>query len=654
MKISAVLGVLFLFLVSSPDRLPADGTATSVPAPKPLIDLSSPDAIKQIKPNFGEPVFTINGSTIRVQLPAAKGDYAGIQVYPPAGAATWDLTPYGHIETKITNTCATVIRFNIVVKGVSSGAPAQDAEIVAIKPGESKVVPCFFGYAWGFKPGPVLEPASISQIILFVPKTTVDQSFTVENLQAAGAAGEKPPFNPDNVVNVPQKGVILGEGATFDVTRQVVANGAKVSANASGAIAVDFAGGKQETIKIKPVMGAWNLTQANQLRVRFKNVGDTAATPSVSLAANTVAASAPIAPGAEGEVTVSFVPAVSTVLATDYTQHVAPGTGTKLESEKTREFSISSDTTPGEKHLLITSIIADAATDEVPDWVGKKPPVDGNWTQTFDEEFDGPAIDLSKWNIYGHNFWDKRTHFSKDNLIFKDGKVLFHYEKKTGFHNDDPNDKETGKTDYAGGFLNTYGKWTQRYGYFESRMKLPKAPDMWPAFWMMPDRGRTSYTGHYRVGTALQPGGVDPGNGGMEFDIVELLSGWGSYRYNIAMLWDGYGKGGKQTGSTTNYVRPDKDGYITSGLLWTPGSAIYYCNGKEILRWENPRISDEQEYLMYDMVTGGWDHSLPQLDDSKLPDDFVIDYCRAWQRKDLASPDDGPKPNKGDPSETKN
>ena len=99
---------------------------------------------------------------------------------------------------------------------------------------------------------------------------------------------------------------------------------------------------------------------------------------------------------------------------------------------------------------------------------------------------------------------------------------------------------------------------------------------------------------------------------------------------------------------------PDKDGYITAGLLWTPGSAIYYCNGKEILRWENPRISDLQEYIMYDLVTGGWDHTLPQLDDSKLPADFVIDYCRVWQRKDLATPEDGPKPNQGDPSETKN
>jgi beta-glucanase (GH16 family) len=89
------------------------------------------------------------------------------------------------------------------------------------------------------------------------------------------------------------------------------------------------------------------------------------------------------------------------------------------------------------------------------------------------------------------------------------------------------------------------------------------------------------------------------------------------------------------TGQATNYVQPDKDGYITSGLLWTPGSAIYYCNGREILHYENARVSTVPSHLIFDMVSGGWDN-LP-LEDGKLPDDFVIDYVRCWQRKDLAS-----------------
>jgi len=265
----------------------------------------------------------------------------------------------------------------------------------------------------------------------------------------------------------------------------------------------------------------------------------------------------------------------------------------------------------------------------MPEWLGKKPPVEGEWVQTFNEEFEGKTIDLTKWNIYAPNYWDKKTHFSKDNVVLGGGTATLHYEKKTGTHNDDPAGKTT---DYTCGYFDTYGKWVQRYGYFEARMKLPHAPGLWPAFWLMPDRG---------VAEGPQWKRSDTGNGAMEFDIMEFLSRWGIYRFNIAMHWNGYGKDHQQTGTTCNYVLPDKDGFITIGLLWTPGLAVYYGNGKEILRWESARISNVPSFLMFDMVSGGWDND--KLDDSKLPDDFVVDYVRAWQRKDLASDVDGVK-----------
>ena len=45
--------------------------------------------------------------------------------------------------------------------------------------------------------------------------------------------------------------------------------------------------------------------------------------------------------------------------------------------------------------------------------------------------------------------------------------------------------------------------------------------------------------------------------------------------------------------------------------------------------------------LMFTHVMGGWDNN--GLDDAQLPADFVIDYVRCWQRKDLASAADGVK-----------
>ena len=143
---------------------------------------------------------------------------------------------------------------------------------------------------------------------------------------------------------------------------------------------------------------------------------------------------------------------------------------------------------------------------------------------------------------------------------------------------------------------------------------------------MMPDRGPATGPQWKRQSTE---------NGGMEFDIMEHLDRWGPHRYNIAMHWNGYGKNHKSTGSDRIYFQPDAQGFVTCGLLWTPGSAVFYCNGREVLRYDNPRVSDIPSDLMFTLPMGGWDNN--PLDDKKLPDDFIIDYVRVWQRRDLDS-----------------
>jgi beta-glucanase (GH16 family) len=99
------------------------------------------------------------------------------------------------------------------------------------------------------------------------------------------------------------------------------------------------------------------------------------------------------------------------------------------------------------------------------------------------------------------------------------------------------------------------------------------------------------------------------------------------------MHWDGYGDEHKSMGSSGIYVQPDEDGFFTSGLLWLPGQLVWYANGREVARWEDPRVCSVQMDIMFTMPMGGWDNS--PLDETQLPDDFVIDYVRVWQRRDL-------------------
>jgi beta-glucanase (GH16 family) len=410
-----------------------------------------------------------------------------------------------------------------------------------------------------------------------------------------------------------------------DADKQLSGGKATASVGTAGGMQIDFPKATAKTVQwaaYKPVIGRWDLRDFLEVRVVLKNTGQAAVTPRVCVLSNGgqsdwVEAKAPLAAGAQVELVIPFIS------ASLWNGENPKKSGDQVTNDAVSGIKVEAHGADEARQVTIESVRADLPpAPELPAWLGKRPPVEGDWVKTFDDEFDGKAIDASKWNVTGENYWDKQSHFSHANTIIGDGVVKLRFEKKRGHQNDDPNHKRV--TDYATGYLDTYGKWTQTYGYFEARMKLPTAPGLWPAFWMMPDRG----------GDGPQWKRASTENGGMEFDIMEYLTRWGPYRYNIAMHWDGYGKKHKATGSDKVYFQPDKEGFVTAGVLWTPGELVYYCNGREIGRWKNERISTVPADVMFTLPMGGWDNS--PLDDEKLPDDFVIDYVRCWQRGDLA------------------
>jgi len=622
---------------------------------KPLIDFGAAGAQSRIKSESGNAgadfklVDGPKGKALEITIAPGAAAYPGVSIKPQG--AVWDLSAFGHIKARIANTGTKPLSVFLRVDNAGDWRESPwNTESVSIKPGSTETLSVIFGFAYGRKPSYALKSNAISNILIFTGRATELESFQVESLSAAGPAGEKPPVDPNTVRTKPKEGVIFGTGVTTDAAKQIEAKGGAQAALTGDAgtqalqIVLPAAKGEQ-FVALKPAIGRWDLREAFVVRVRAKNEGKAALTPAVQVTSDgngvtdVVKAAAPLAPGAETEIVVPFAPAVTGKGASSGNQagFFGPqkGTGTNFLSDAVGSIKITA--MRGEEATLqVVSVTADTPVASLPDWLGKRPPVEGDWVQTFSDDFDGTSIDQTKWNIYGPNYWDKATHWSKDNLFVGDGVVRLHFEKKRGYHNDDPNQKKpqnlsgSNESDYACGFLETYGKWVQRYGYFEARMKLPEAPGLWPAFWMMPDRG---------VEAGPQFKRQDTGNGAMELDIMEHLTRWGPNRYNVAMHWDGYGKEHKSLGSSCNYVQPDKDGFITAGLLWTPGLLVHYCNGKEIFRWEDPRISTVASDLMLEMTTGGWDNNA--VDNAQLPVDWVVDYVRAWQRKDLASPVDG-------------
>ena len=630
--------IALLVFTATPVCTAAEGS------PYPLLEGDSAGAARLV-PSSGKVTAAVaKEGGIEVSIPPGGGGYPGVAL-KPADKEVWDLSKFGHVEARVVNTGAARLMLSLRVDNAGDWQDNPwNTESLDLAPGESGSIVTVFGHSYGGKPGFPLKPAAVTGVLLFAAGSDAPQSFRIEALQAAGTAGEKPASDPAGIRLRPLQGHLAG-GQAKVLARQLSATQGAALTVEGEALVARFSG-EGQLVRIRPPEGRWDLREAHQVRILLKNTGAAAATPFARVESDAgptdlAAAAAPIPPGGSGEIVVSFIPAIPWTGvdgATKSQSGPVAGSGTRFTSDAASAVTLELE--PGGKDgaasFAIGSIAAAAPPDDPPGWLGKRPPVDGKWTRTFNDDFDGKAVDLSKWNIYTANYWDQLSHFSRDNVVVGGGVARLRYEKKTGRHNDDPAGKET---PYATGFLDTFGKWVQRYGYFEARMKLPRAPGLWPAFWLMPDRGLDSGEQWQRAST---------GQGGMEFDIMEFLSRWGPYRHNIAFHWDGYQEDHQQMGTSTLYTAADRDGFITAGLLWLPGEATMYCNGRATARWKSPRVSSVSSDLMFTHVMGGWDNN--DLDDTRLPDEFIIDYVRCWQREDLASGLDGVKSTEPSPA----
>ena len=561
-----------------------------------------------------------DGLTVTIQ-PGNEG-YPGITLTP--SGKSWDLAAFGNVQANVRNLGTKPISVCLRVDDDGDWkANPWNAENLYLQPGATGTVKVIFGHSFGFKPAHKLNASAVTKLLLFAGKVKETPTlFRVESLVAAGTAGEKPPVDPQSLRTVPPGGVLLSAQAGIALrseTRNLTATWSGPATNGTVRLALDSAQ-SEGAVTFKPAIGRWSLRAGNRLTADVRNDGATPLSVTLTLAndgTKTDPVTADVAPGARSTLVLPFA-----------SRQLWDGddkkSGTHFASDRANVLTFQLKRSgAGEASLTVERLSIGTAPVELPAWLGKRPPIEGAWKMTFSDEFDGASVDTNKWSFYGENYWDKVTHFSQETTYVKDGMAHLKLMKRRGHHNDDP---ARPQSDYATGFLESYGKFTQRYGYFEARMKLPTAPGLWPAFWMMPDRG----------GNGPQWQRSDTKNGGMEFDIMEHLTRWGVNRFNIATHWDGYGKEHKSNGSHAIYYSPDKDGFVTAGLLWTPGEAVFYCQGQEIGRWKNERIANVPEHIMFTLPAGGWDNDW--LDDEKLPDVFLIDYVRVWQRQDLATP----------------
>ncbi len=256
-----------------------------------------------------------------------------------------------------------------------------------------------------------------------------------------------------------------------------------------------------------------------------------------------------------------------------------------------------------------------------------RPPIAGNWRLTLDENFEGP-LNPRIW--MDRELWDDASLgvslFESSNISVRDGKLIITTIRKPG------KNKRGDEFAFSSGLIQSFGKFAQAYGYFEARMAMPEAKGLWPAFWLMPDRGKGDIARWWlngRRSTYIQTGVNNGFTGkGMEIDIMEHLTIWGPNKFHAAIHWDGYGKDHKKVEKTFD-VPPSPDGWRIFGLHWRPNLLVWFVDNKEVYRIENDRVADVPMYILLNTSVGGWHGNHPDPD-TKLPATTAVDWVRVW------------------------
>ena len=174
---------------------------------------------------------------------------------------------------------------------------------------------------------------------------------------------------------------------------------------------------------------------------------------------------------------------------------------------------------------------------------------------------------------------------------------------------------------YHSARMTTGGKHDFKFGFIESRIKLPYGQGMWPAFWMLGSNiGQVGW----------------PSCG--EIDIMENIGPKSWWSHNQASLHSQHSGGHGTFDLAAGYDLPTgtfKDSYHTFQLWWMPDSMSFYIDGElyetrtKADYGENPYPFNDPEFILFNLaVGGGW----PGNPDSTtiFPMSMMVDYVRVY------------------------
>lgn len=258
---------------------------------------------------------------------------------------------------------------------------------------------------------------------------------------------------------------------------------------------------------------------------------------------------------------------------------------------------------------------------------------DGMWTLVWNDEFEN--FDNSKWiNHIGNGFmsgdefipgWgNNELEYYTDrrkNCYVKNGVLVLKAveEEYSGMAGD-----EKKIFNYTSARVATQGLFSQTYGRFEIRAKLPEGKGLWPALWMLPEDSE--------YGSWAASGEIDI----MEAKGSEPYYVHGTLHYGSEWPQNVY------SGDTYEFEFTNPATDITTWhvytLEWVPGEIRWYIDNKlyqtQQLWYSNenpyPAPFDKDFYLLMNLAVGG--HYDGDPDETTLfPAQMEIDYVRVYE-----------------------
>lgn len=223
------------------------------------------------------------------------------------------------------------------------------------------------------------------------------------------------------------------------------------------------------------------------------------------------------------------------------------------------------------------------------------------WVLTFHDEFNGKALDTKKW---WDCYWHGRTHGDQELEYYAPDS----YEVKSGMLRLRADRREMGGKPYTSGMIESHDKFSQKYGWFEIRTRVPRGKGYWPAFWLLP-------------ATKKWP---------PEIDVLEILDHEPNKVYMTNHWIDDAGKHEANGGS---WVGPDfSDDFHVYAVEWKPGEIIWYVDGVERFR-SSKGVPDEPMYIVANLAVGGDWPGYPDAT-TPFPAYMDIDYIRVYKQVD--------------------